>query len=88
MIHDPVAAIGDVLASDSTVCRRRRTRGAVLRLNVIRENGFRAAVSQVWIVERADLGRPVTAPTSTLDAPLVRRAASARDAGDGERHLW
>src|SRR3989304_1931536 len=41
-----------------------------LRLNFIRENGYRAVVSQVWVVERADT-TDTAAPVSAITAPVV-----------------
>ena len=62
-----------------------------LRLNFIRENGFRAVVSQAWLVERALTG-DVTAPSSMIDFPVagaqladtpVTITGSSSDAGTG-----
>jgi parallel beta-helix repeat protein len=47
-----------------------------LRLNFIRENGYRAVISQVWLVERADTG-DTQAPSSAITFP----AASAQLTG-------
>src|SRR3972149_1799534 len=41
-----------------------------LQLNFIRENGYRAVVSQVWVVERADT-TDTAAPVSGITAPVV-----------------
>ncbi|MCP4993020.1 MAG: hypothetical protein GY934_04415, partial [Gammaproteobacteria bacterium] len=40
-----------------------------LRLNFIRENGYRAVVSEVWVVERADV-TDINSPVSTITSPV------------------
>ena len=42
--------------------------GGTLRLNFVRENGFRAVVSEVWLVERSASG-DTTPPTSSITDP-------------------
>ena len=44
--------------------------GGSLLLNAVRENGFRAVVSQVWLVERAITGDE-TAPVSSVASPAA-----------------
>ncbi|MCI0636436.1 MAG: right-handed parallel beta-helix repeat-containing protein, partial [Actinobacteria bacterium] len=42
----------------------------VLELNFVRENGYRAVVSELWLVERADLTNE-TAPSASITAPAA-----------------
>ena len=73
-VADDVEIHGSVPVTGTAVTRRfllppAAHAGGILRLNAVRESGFRATLAQVWVIERLTVGDE-TAPVSSLDAPV------------------